>query len=374
MNSRIIAAGILRRMLREKSTLGFILVIPLLISLLFVSLQTQPSGAVAVGVVNYDQGGAGVELLAYLEQTSGQSLKAMPEKRVRDAVAVGDLNLGVVIPADFSAVIRSGQTPQLTVYQFRPSLGAEQFKQRLQSAVADVRVSGRIDAAAPGSGAAVLRAAVADPVGVTTQANRKPSDPFRGRLALGFLLMVMMLYSGSLINGILEDKRNKTFLRAYSAPVREAELVLGTLLAHLTLGVLQIAASLLLMTYVFRVGWETPLSLVFLILTAFLLAVIGLGIGITGFVSDSEKFGVLINLTAAPSCLLAGCFIPLETMPPVLQKAANFLPQKWAIDALVKLQAGAALPDITLHLFILCLFGLVFFTFGVKTLQPGAES
>jgi ABC-2 type transport system permease protein len=69
----------------------------------------------------------------------------------------------------------------------------------------------------------------------------------------------------------------------------------------------------------------------------------------------------LMNLIITPSCMLAGCFWPIGVMPEYLQKFANFLPQKWALDAMRKLQTEGNLGSITMEITILLAFAAAFF-------------
>jgi ABC-2 type transport system permease protein len=58
-------------------------------------------------------------------------------------------------------------------------------------------------------------------------------------------------------------------------------------------------------------------------------------------------------------------------MPDAMQKLANFVPQKWTIEAITNLASGDTLTDIRLHLAILLLFAVVLLAFGSVALRPG---
>ncbi|MFZ3171346.1 MAG: ABC transporter permease [Carboxydocellales bacterium] len=57
----------------------------------------------------------------------------------------------------------------------------------------------------------------------------------------------------------------------------------------------------------------------------------------------------------------AGCFWPIEIMPKTAQRIADFLPQRWVLDTVQKLQAGNSFSQILPNVSIILAFALVFF-------------
>lgn len=66
------------------------------------------------------------------------------------------------------------------------------------------------------------------------------------------------------------------------------------------------------------------------------------------------------NLIITPSCLLAGCFFPMEIMPDTVRKISSFLPQHWLLDMINKLQEGQTLGSLYVNMAILLAFAVVF--------------
>lgn len=63
--------------------------------------------------------------------------------------------------------------------------------------------------------------------------------------------------------------------------------------------------------------------------------------------------------------MLAGCFWPVEIMPKVLQKVANFLPQRWTLETLDQLQTAHPAGSLYLNYLILLAFALAFFLLAI---------
>lgn len=78
------------------------------------------------------------------------------------------------------------------------------------------------------------------------------------------------------------------------------------------------------------------------------------------FAKSRAGAGAISNLIIVPSCLLAGCFFPMEIMPDTVRKISTFLPQHWLLDAVNKLQQGYSLGSLYLNIAILLAFATVF--------------
>ena len=71
------------------------------------------------------------------------------------------------------------------------------------------------------------------------------------------------------------------------------------------------------------------------------------------------------NLVIVPTCLLAGCYFPYDIMPNAVQKVANFLPQRWLLDTIAKLQQGIPFSELYLNILILFAFAIAFFLIAI---------
>jgi ABC-2 type transport system permease protein len=97
----------------------------------------------------------------------------------------------------------------------------------------------------------------------------------------------------------------------------------------------------------------------------FSLVSVGLSLVITAFATNSNSAGALQTLIMTPTCLLSGCFWPVEIMPKAAQKMADFLPQRWLLDTISELQKGHSLSNLALNFATLFAFALVFFMIAI---------
>lgn len=108
-----------------------------------------------------------------------------------------------------------------------------------------------------------------------------------------------------------------------------------------------------------------------------MLVSMGLASTVAGLIRNPKNANMLNSLVIMPTCMIGGCFWPISFMPDYMQRLANFVPQKWAIQAVETISAGGTLSDITLPLLILFGMAAILLTVGSAILrpsQPGVEA
>ena len=103
------------------------------------------------------------------------------------------------------------------------------------------------------------------------------------------------------------------------------------------LGLVQLAAGMLLGTFLFKMGWgpDLPTVLGILVLWAGFVATLGILLG-----SFAKTEGQAVGIGVISSNVLAalgGCWWPIEITPAWMQQLARFLPTGWAMDAMHQL-------------------------------------
>ncbi|NLX71583.1 MAG: ABC transporter permease [Clostridiales bacterium] len=179
--------------------------------------------------------------------------------------------------------------------------------------------------------------------------------------SLGFLIMFVMIGTGNTAEIILKDKRNRTYFRICSAPVKPGEYVLSNAITNIIIVLIQICLLIFIMRWVFKINTYVPDWQMVVILGCFGLVAISIGMMIVALARSSYEAGVASTLVITPSCMLAGCFWPVEYMPAIMQKISYFIPQRWALDAVQALQRGAVFHDVAGNLVVLMAFAAVFF-------------
>jgi ABC-2 type transport system permease protein len=345
-----IARHDLRVMLKEKETLLWLFVMPVLF---FWFLGTVQSGMAS----GDERDGLGLLLPAEADWIGERLVHRLEAEgfvvhRVADRAALEQHDRRLEVPADLTAALTGTGHVQL-VWSHEPMSGLGGDFDRIRAlraayglladlVVLDVR----------GQPLTVERVAALDqePRALTLEvkpAGKRPVIPAGFAQAIpGTLVMftLMILLTGGGVP-LVHERQNGLLRRLASAPLTRGQLVRGKALARLLLAAVQIAFGVAVGTFGFGLDWgpDLPMVLVVLAVWGALCAMIGLCAG-----NIARSSGQAVGLGIAGTMALAalgGCWWPIEITPRWMQSLAACLPTGWtmgAIHQLVSFQSGPA--------------------------------
>ncbi len=375
MHSLTIAWHMVRRTLGRKRGWIIYLLVPCVVVTLTVFLLGQTSAAsILVSYVNEDEGPAGQYLMNELERSGQYVLKeSESENTLREDLVENKSTVGVYIPEGFSDGLIEGQQPTVQIYEVSTSEASVMIRMTADSAV--TRLSGTAalirETSEPDVDRMqdVLKQSAMNRVDTEVTDLNLYAKPGLSNVT-GFTLMFMMTLISSVVSMMIDDRRQRTLSRMYTAPVRAYQIALGNFLGSLVVGSLQVIIVLGLSRYVLRYDYGVPLLLHFLILMAFMLVSLGVASTVAGLIRNGQNAAMINSMIVTPTCMLGGCFWPLAIMPEFMQKIANFIPQKWAIEAVEIAATGGTLSDIALPLAVLGLMAVILLAVGSAILRP----
>jgi ABC-2 type transport system permease protein len=191
-------------------------------------------------------------------------------------------------------------------------------------------------------------------------------------LALGFLLMLNMLFMAEGANMVLEDKRSKNFMRIFGGPIKGYQIMMGYLMGMIVVGAIQVTLFLTYLKLIFKIELGANIFSLWFILLTFILVSIGLGFAVSVFFKD-EKYQAVVSLVITITTMLGGAFFPVDGMPGFVNIIAVLTPQRWTLKAIESIASGNSLLDIRLNVLVIILFGLVFLTIGLPTFKLANE-
>lgn len=372
MNSLLIAGNIIKRAFRNKKELLILTLLPILIIGMMTQLSNQQGTKITeVGYINLDNGNLGASLINHLKSQKNISLVAMAEKDISNTLTSKKVSFSLLIPEDFSMCINEKQMTTITFHPNESSLFYESLKQTVNQYIASLYVIHNL------ADVTVLPDFSARLENPQIKASYHVADTdteqagYEGRLpSMGFVITFIMMLVFITMGTLLEDKKRLILARIFSHPVKEWEVVTGNLLGSLALGMLQLIPILITLKIIFNIPWGEKFIGLSLILLAFLLTTIGLGIGLAGIIKNKFNPLLIISTVILPTSILGGAFIPTSMMPDIVNKIAYIVPQKWAMNSLEKIIHGEPLSTIVFNIGVILMFGLAFATFGTKTLKP----
>ncbi len=339
-----------KRFLANRGELGFSIALPIV---LFALMQGVGSGASFSGtahVANLDGGGLGDELIAAVEAIDGVDVKLYSQAKLDAAIDRSAVLTGVVIPADFSERVETGE-PVAIIFKQRGSGGDEgQIVAQIVEGVARgmfVEYEARALAAdlLSGSGATSgeIAGAIAKLVGeveahdsavsVSDGQGDESADEFADRILPGILVMFLMFAVTLSAQTIVEERSNGTLERLMMTRLGVWRLFWGKFLAGIARAMVQVVVLLGLAAVALGSFGLVALmqAMVFSIFMA--AAVSGLGLLIASVARTRDQANWAAVFVTMFMVVFGGTFFPLGDSG-LLSLIANFTVNHYAIDAL----------------------------------------
>ncbi len=359
-----IAAVNVRRVMRDRIAMFFMVVFPFAI-ILTIGAVFGASFTPVLGVVSTGSGPLGADLVSRLEHTDGIRVRTFGDRSsLTTAVERGQVEAGLVIPAEYDRLIRAGETVQLP-YIARPT-GAGQEGQLVVAAAVDRQaIALRAARFAVSEGVASFDQALAQ---AETVAPGVPKVTVRTSVAGGnqasqfdygaaqelvlFVFLISLAASGMLI----ESRRIGVSRRMLASPTPARTVILGETLGRFAIALFQALLIVVVTMLLFRVDWGSLLATGAIVV---LFALVGTGAAmLMGSVlrnaQQASSFGVLFGLLLAA---LGGCMVPLEVFPHAMRAVAHVTPHAWALDGFSEvLGRRASVADILPQLGVLAAY------------------
>ncbi|MGE5579363.1 MAG: ABC transporter permease [Bacillota bacterium] len=392
MNKLFAVAGVaLLKTWKEKT----FLIIMIATALIFTSISSIIFGGegggvtqlVPVGIADLDGSGLSRKMIEDLQQTGSFDVRALSLESAYESVRQGSIEAGFVIPHGFEESVRSGSPLSVTIVKLSTSntgIVASTIMERsltsylLEKAVvrvasekaAELGVSASVDpAAVAGAAAERLSRTPTLTVGfevVTEEEVAAAEVTWAAGLSMGIYMMFTMFTVMFMAGDILNERKAGTWGRLLSTPISKPAVVGGKIMANYAVGMAQVLFLILFARYVFRINFGPNLGAVIAILALTVAVVSGLGLFLSTLVRTMAQLQTLIPIVVVSTCMLGGCYWPLEIVSPLMQSVAKATPQAWAMIALTDVTTrGRSLLQTAPNLIPLACFGLVFFLIGV---------
>ncbi|NRS49738.1 ABC transporter permease [Brevibacillus sp. HB2.2] len=320
------------------------------------------SGTIHVGIINQD--GDQVitqDTIRFIEGLESIKVTVIDEQTMREQIVSGELDSGIVFESGYAASVRNGEPAHLNIVSVKGEQVTAYVKAMLHSYIGNIAAIGKVAQTDEAKFTKLYTAYHEQSYKLHTVTLQDTSNVTRmTNQSIGFLIMFMMLSAVNMSEIILKEKENRTFLRLLSSPMSARSYVFSNIIVNMFILLLQIIVTLLVMKNVFGIDAGVSYGQMILPLFVFALGAIALSLMTVAFAKSRAGAGAISNLIIVPSCLLAGCFFPMEIMPDTVRKISTFLPQHWLLDAVNKLQQGYSLGSLYLNIAILLAFATVF--------------
>ena len=167
----------------------------------------------------------------------------------------------------------------------------------------------------------------------------------------------------------LKERQSGTLERFFTMPMRRGEFIIGYALAFGLMATLQ--ASVTLWFAVQVCGLTTDASTGDLVIAAIANAILGMALGLLASAFARSEFQVIQFMPAFifPQIILGGLFIPVESMPDMLQTVSEWLPLTHSLRALSDIAANATSSEIYIEIWTVLCVSVAALLLGSLTLR-----
>jgi len=189
---------------------------------------------------------------------------------------------------------------------------------------------------------------------------------------LGLMLVAVALMVASL--GIARERELGTLEQLMVTPLRSLELIVGKAMPALLLGYIEFLLMLFLVIGVFDIPMRGSWPLLLTIAFFYLLVEMGWGLMISAISGTQVQALLLAFMLMMAEVVFAGYAFPVENMPWLLQRIANFVPIKhWLLILRGILLKGAGVDIFWKELLSLAALGLVINAVTIVVLRKRLE-
>lgn len=189
-----------------------------------------------------------------------------------------------------------------------------------------------------------------------------PYMNYRLYMVPGILAVLVTMIGGylSALN-IVKEKEAGTIEQINVTPIRKYHFILGKLVPFWVLGMLVFTLGMLAAWLVYDVTPIGSIGLLYIFLSVYLLAVLGLGLLISTYTDTQQQAMFIAFFFVMIFILMSGLFTSIDSMPSWAQVISRLNPVSYFIDVMrMVVLKGSSLSDIALQLGAVLLFALVF--------------
>jgi ABC-2 type transport system permease protein len=183
----------------------------------------------------------------------------------------------------------------------------------------------------------------------------------------GILAILVTMIGGylSALN-IVKEKETGTIEQINVTPIRKHHFILGKLIPFWILGIVVFTLGLIVGWSVYGIIPVGSLAVLYLFLSLYLLAVLGLGLLISTFAETQQQAMFISFFFVMIFILMSGLFTPIESMPGWAQVISKLNPVTYFIEVMrMVVLKGSGLRHILPHIGAVILFAVFFNTWAV---------
>ena len=370
----------LRRLLRDRQGLFFVLLFPIIITVLIsFAIFREQNQPLKVGLINQSDGPLASQLEDALKDSEALRVTGFTDRgELEESVRRDSVAGGIVIPKNYDEDLSSVAGAQI-LFLPSPKAGSPQA------------VQAQVTSVISGQGTLVRAALFASQTGsgsveqnIERAARLQPRDA--GRISVsselvgtldedteyaGFnypsasnMVLFMFITSLTAASQLIEARRQGISRRMLATPTSPTQVILGTALGRFVIALFQGLFIIGVSAVAFGVDWGDPVGAAALVLS-FCLVSTGVAILFGSILKTPEQAGLGVPIGIAMG-MLGGTMWPLEIVPTGMRAAGHVTPHAWAMDGFISLLRGSPASEVITEVTVLLGFAVILLAISIR--------
>lgn len=351
-----------------KKPIGFIisLIAPVIILFIMLKLINFNSGYIKIGIINDDKSITSDLILSSIKSYDGFDVIEIKKEDIKNLFAENAINTVIEIEHGFEDDLIKGNTNLIKVTSIENNDISKVIKELINEKMTNIN---NILMASEGNKDIYYKSldnySESQYIKIQKESlNDLQEDYTFSQIFVGFIIMFMLIRGMTTSYRVFNEKEENVYTRIFMAPIKTYEYYVADVISGYLVVLVQVIAGVLGIRFLgieFGVGSFE----LFIILALLGLVSISLGVCCRAFSKNRTEASNIFNFANMIMIMIGGAFVPIDILPPIIEKISYFTPVRWAMEAIISIQQGSSITDVYKYLAIILLFALTFFSIGI---------
>lgn len=342
------------------------LIAPVLILFFMLKIINFNSGYINVGVIDNDNSKTSNDIIESIKNYEGFTLREIQEEEIKNLFAENSINAVIEVSSEFEDSFLKGNINPIKVTSVENDGVGNIIKKLINEKITNIN---SIAIAAEGNKDLYYKSLDNyinnSYINLEKQnLNDLYQDYFFSQLFIGFIIMYMLIRGMSTSYRVFREKEENVYSRIFMAPIKTYEYYIADALSGYLSILIQVILSVLGIN-ILKIQVGVSALELFVILSLLGLVSISLAICCRSFAKNRTEASNIFNFVNMIMLMIGGAFVPIDVMPPIIEKLSYFTPVRWAMESIIGLQQGLNFKDIYKFLIIIVLFAVAFFVIAI---------
>ena len=354
-----IIKNVLRILSKRKGFLFVAFVLPAL-TVIFFTASFSSESKTKIGVVNNDKGKFGDFILDGLDELDGIDIvKVKKDENIEESLLFYKYDMAITIDENYTEDLVNGKLNKIKIEEIQKEEVQALVSQIIQSYSSCLsKICNNVDVTKIGEEEIIKSFNENQP---KLEINKLHKEKSNINNTLGIMLYIISITACLSVSYLLDDESLRTKDRILMSKISEKTYYSSICIVFFILSsVPAIEYYVLCKIIKLEFGFTQTYILIILLLLEVLISVM-LNIFFTTFIKKKQIVSLISAACLIPIFMLSGAFWSFDFMSETLQKIGAFLPPRWILGSVEKLQEGEAVINILPEIIGLILISIILF-------------